>query len=128
MSGYVRYNPNPVHKRVGDCTVRAISKALDQDWETTYVGLALQGFIMSDMPSANHVWGAYLHSKGFERYIISDGCPEGYTVADFAQDHPDGVYILAISGHVVCVCGGSWWDTWDSGNEVPLYYWKRKDV
>lgn len=128
MSGYVKYNANPVHKRVGDCTVRAISKALDQGWEETYVGLALQGFLMSDMPSANHVWGAYLHSKGFERHMIPDTWPEGYTVAEFAEDNPKGVYILAISGHVVCVCDGCWCDTWDSGNEVPLYYWKRKDV
>ena len=30
------YNPNPKGKNVDDCTVRAMSKALDQDWETTY--------------------------------------------------------------------------------------------
>lgn len=28
--GLVFYNPNPTGKRVGDCTVRAISKALGQ--------------------------------------------------------------------------------------------------
>lgn len=29
---YTHYNPNPAQKSVGDCTVRAISKALDQSW------------------------------------------------------------------------------------------------
>lgn len=127
MSGFSPYNPNPVHKRVGDCTVRAISKALGQDWETTYVGLALQGFVMSDMPSSNAVWGAYLRGKGFRRHIIPDTCPDCYTVADFAAEHPKGTYILAISGHVVAVVDGEWCDTWDSGDETPVYFWERTD-
>ncbi len=122
---YVSYNANPAEKRVGDCTVRAISRALGQDWETTYTGLALQGYLMCDMPSANAVWGAYLRKKGFRRYIIPEDCPDGYTVADFAADHPQGTYILAISGHVVCVEDGKIYDAWDSSNEIPVYYWER---
>lgn len=119
------YNCNPVRKRVGDCTVRAISKALGQDWETTYIGLSLQGFMMADLPSANAVWGAYLRNKGFRRYIIPEECPDCYCVADFAAEHPNGTYILALSGHVVCVCDGDIYDTWDSSEETPLYYWER---
>ena len=39
--GYVFYNPNPLGKDTGDCVIRAISKALDYDWEKTYTELAL---------------------------------------------------------------------------------------
>ncbi len=127
MSGFVMYNPNPDRRNVGDCTVRAISKALGQDWETTYTGLALEGFCLCDMPSANHIWGAYLKRHGFRRALIPDECPDCYSVAEFAADHPKGTYILALSGHVVCVQDGNWYDTWDSGGKIPLYYWKRKD-
>lgn len=123
---FVKYNPNPAQKSVGDCTIRAISKALGQDWGTTYIGLALQGFEMCDMPSANHVWGAYLRKHGFRRHILPDTCPDCYTVEEFAAEHPRGTYILAISGHVVCVQDGAWHDTWDSGGEVPLYYWTKE--
>jgi len=123
--GYVHYNPNPAGKSVGDCVVRAISKALGLDWETVYTGVALQGFVMGDMPSANHVWGAYLHSKGFSRHILPDTCPDCFTVAEFAAEHPRGTYILALSGHVVCVQDGDWYDSWNSGGETPLYYWER---
>ncbi len=119
------YNCNPIRKRVGDCTVRAISKALGQDWETTYVGLSLQGYMMADLPSANAVWGAYLRQKGFRRNIIPEECPDCYCAADFAAEHPTGTYILALSGHVVCVCDGNIYDTWDSSDETPLYYWER---
>ena len=124
---YQSYNPNPIEKRVGDCTVRAISKATGQDWETTFVGLIAKAFEMCDMPSADHVWGAYLRSKGFRRYIIPDTCPDCYTVADFCHDHPEGTYLLAIHGHVVTVCDGQYYDSWNSGNEVPLYYWQREE-
>lgn len=124
---FVRYNPNPLGKSVGDCTVRAISNALGQSWDMTHAGLCLESFIMGDMPDANHVWGAYLHRHGFRRSIIPDTCPDCYTVADFAADNPQGTYILALSSHVVCVKDGNWYDTWDSGMEVPLYYWSKEE-
>lgn len=126
MQNYAFYNPNPAHKRVGDCTVRAISKALDQSWETTFLGLVLKSLAMFDMPSANDVWGAYLREKGFTRQIIPDTCPDCYTVSDFAADHPAGTYILALPKHVVCVQDGVLYDSWDSQEETPLYYWKRR--
>ena len=55
MSRWKLYNPNPRGSNVGDCTVRAISKAMGQDWETTYVGLSLFGFLLSDMLFANRL-------------------------------------------------------------------------
>lgn len=57
---FVRYNPNPAGKNVGDCPVRAICKATGQGWHETYVQLCMQGLALADMPSANNVWGAYL--------------------------------------------------------------------
>lgn len=126
MSGFVRHNENPKGRSVGDCTVRAIAKATGKNWEQTYAGLSLQGFRMCDMPSANHVWGAYLREQGFQRRMMPEECPDGYTVEEFSREHPQGVYILAIPGHVVCVEDGNWFDTWDSGGEIPMYYWERK--
>lgn len=123
----IYYNPNPVGARVGDCTVRAISKALGQTWQRTYVGLCLQGFEMGDMPSANSVWGAYLRKHGYRRNIISNECSDCYTVNNFCKDHPKGTYILAISGHVVCVADGAFFDTWDSGQQIPVYYWTKEE-
>lgn len=124
---WIKYNPNPIlGNRVGDCSVRAITKALNQDWETTYAGLSMFGFIRCDMPNANHVWGAYLKTRGFNRHLIESD-KEYYTVNDFCKDNPTGTYILALDGHVVCVDNGFFYDTWDCGEEIPIYYW-RKDV
>ena len=124
---YVFYNPNPSWNLVGDCTVRAISKLMCKDWDDTYIALAMQGFTMKDMPSANHVWGAYLKSKGYRRYIIPDTCPDCYTAEDFCLDHPQGTFVLGFGGHVATVKDGVLYDSWDSSNEIPIYYWSRKE-
>lgn len=122
MAEYVQYNANPKARRVGDCVIRAISRALGQDWATTYAGICLKGFEMCDMPSANYVWGEYLKDHGFHRELV----PDGLTVGEFAERYPYGIYVLAISGHVVCVKDGRWYDTWDSRDEVPIYAWSKR--
>lgn len=126
MSYYKEYNPNPCNSRVGDCTVRAICKATGQEWNQVYCALAAYGLAVKDMPSANYVWGRYLREQGFRRHLIDDSsgiC----TVADFCRGHPIGTYILAIEGHVVCVQDGFYYDSWDSGKEIPIYYWKKEE-
>lgn len=125
---HIFYNPNPEGKRVGDCVIRAISKLTNKDWESTYVAIAVQGFAMHDMPSANHVWGTYLHEHGYKRFVIPDMCPDCYTVKDFCIDNPVGKYLLAIGTHVVAVEDGNYFDTWDSGDEIPIYYWKKEEI
>lgn len=122
---YSYYNTNPAQKNVGDCVVRAISKATGRDWGSTYLALSVQGYIDCDMPSANAVWGNYLRSLGYRRHMVPDTCPDCYTVNQFAEEHPEGTYILALSGHVVCVQDGVIWDSWNSGNEIVLYFWER---
>lgn len=123
--GYIQCNVNPLHHRVGDCAIRAISKALNQDWDTTFIGVSAIGFERKDMPSGNVIWGEYLKNKGFTRHIIPMEYGHDYTVKDFADDHPKGTYILALDGHVVCVKCGNYIDSWDSGHCIPLYYWAK---
>ena len=120
------YNPNPIGIRVGDCVVRAISKVLDQDWETTFVALCLQGLMLCDMPSSNAVWAAYLRHKGFKKRIIPDTCPECYTVKDFCEEHPKGRFVLGTGKHAVAVVDGNCFDAWHSLNETPIYYFEKE--
>lgn len=122
---FQEYNPSPAGAKVGDCAVRAVSKALGTDWETAYTMLALKGFEMSDMPNSNAVINAVLSDKGFEKGVVPDTCPHCYTVAQFAEDHPDGIYVLGTGDHVVCITDGVINDSWDSSGEYPIYYWKK---
>ena len=123
---YIYRNPNPMGKSVGDCVVRAISIAFNIPWKDVYIDLTDEGFAKCDMPSSNDVWSSYLINNGFQRKIIPDTCPDCYTIRDFCYDHPRGLYIVATGSHVVAVIDGDYYDSWDSGNEVPIYYFERR--
>lgn len=124
---FVYFNPNPYNNRVGDCSVRAICKALDKDWEDAYIGLCAEGLSYKDMPSANYVWGMHLRKAGFEQEIVPSICPNCITVENFAEQHDVGRYVLACQNHVVTVVDGDYYDSWDSGNEIVLYFWSYKE-
>lgn len=121
---YVPYNPNPSNQRVGDCVVRALSKVLGKEWEDTYIGLAAEGLFYHDMPSSDYVWGMYLRSYGFEQKAIPSVCPQCTTVKTFSEDHRKGRYVVKTQNHVVAVIDGDYYDSFDSGNEVVLYFWE----
>ena len=122
---WIEYNPNPFGLRVGDCVIRAISKALNQHWDKTYIDLCVQGLMMGDLASSNAVWSAYLKHKGFKRFTIQD-CPDCYTVEDFCQEHSNGVYVIGTGSHAVCVCDGCYYDAWQSGREHVVYYFEKE--
>ena len=124
---YIEFNPNPSGRRVGDCAVRAVSKALGLDWETAYAMIASAGYLMGDMPSSDSVWGAVLRKNGFYKQTIQDNCPDCYTAEDFCQDNPRGTFVLGFGGHVATVVDGDIYDSWDSSNEIPVYVWFRKE-
>jgi hypothetical protein len=124
---YSHYNPNPKGNRVGDCVVRAISKALNMSWEDTYIELTIQGYMMGDLLSSNGVWGAYIKGKGFMRGVVSGDCPDCYTIEDFATENPDGVFVIGTGTHAVCVKDGVIYDAWDSSNEQPIYFYFKED-
>jgi len=113
------FNPNPLKRSTGDCVIRAVSAVTGKDWDTTYVEMCVKGFDLKEMPSTDNVWRAYLSERGFKRYIIPI---VGYTVKDFCEDNPHGTYLLFVGEHVVAVMDGDYYDTWDSGDEIPSFF------
>ncbi len=123
---FVFANPNPQGSFVGDCVIRAISIATGQTWYDTFVDLSVQALSMSDMPSSNRVWAEYLKEEGWKRHIVPDTCPHCYTIKDFCGEHFKGRYIVGTGTHVVAVIDGEYYDTWDSGDESPIFYWSKE--
>jgi len=119
-------NVNPKANLVGDCVIRAVALATDIDWDSTYLSIATVGYEMKDMPSSNAVWGVYLRRIGFNRYVVSNDCPDCYTIEDFCKDHNKGIYVLATGTHAVTAIDGNYYDTWDSGKEIPIYYFTKE--
>ena len=127
MDRWRYFNPNPVSRNVGDCSVRAVSAALGVDWETAFALITANAYQMGDMPSSNAVWGSVLRQYGFKRSAIPNTCPDCYTAEQFAEEHPKGVYVLGFGNHVATVKDGLILDSWDSSKEIPQYYWWRDD-
>lgn len=123
---FIGYNPNPVRSDpVGDCTVRAVAKALDITWEDAYAKLSASGFLMGDILNSDAVLAAVLRSNGFRRGTVDNDCPDCYTVADFAEDNKEGIYVVKSDNHVATIIDGNLFDSWDSSNRVPLWYWEK---
>ena len=125
MNTWVYYNPSPAGRNVGDCAVRAVAKALGTDWETAFALIVDNAYQMADMPSSNAVWGSVLRQHGFVRSALPPTCPDCYTARDFAKDHPHGIYVLGFGNHTATVKDGRLYDSWDSSQEIPQYYWEK---
>lgn len=119
-------NPNPCRTEEPDCVVRAIAIATGQTWDEVHTGLCLLSGEKCTMPSVNWLWGLYLKKRGFEKYLLSDDCPECMTVAEFAKAYPDGTHVIGTGNHAVAIKNGDWLDTWDSGDEVISYYYRKR--
>jgi len=122
---WIEYNPSPTGRRVEDCAVRAVAKALDIDWEHAYALITSAGFAMGDMPHSNSVWGAVLRQHGFYRKSIPDTCPDCFSIKDFCKENPNGIFVLGTGNHVVTVIDGNYYDAWDSGDSIPQFVWYR---
>ena len=48
-----------------------------------------------------------------------------FTVKDFCRDNPQGIFVLCLDGHVVTVMHGNYYDAYDSGDEIPLFYFSE---
>jgi hypothetical protein len=128
VSRWKQFNPNPLSRNVGDCSVRAISAALNVDWETAFAMIAANAFQMGDVVSSNAAWGSVLRQHGFNRFVIPNSCPDCYSIGEFAEDHQKGVYVVGTGNHVVTIKDGVILDSWDSSKEIPIYYWSRNSV
>lgn len=120
---WIEYNPNPKGRNVGDCSVRAIAKVLNIDWDEAFLLITISALTMADMPSSDAVWGDVLRQNGFRRAM----CPDCSTAEDFCRDHPTGTFVLAFGGHVATVVEGNLYDSWNSSALIPLYFWYRKE-
>lgn len=121
---WIHCNPNPKHKEVPDCVIRALCIALNTSWLHIYNDLCELGRQEANMPSADAVWGKYLYLHGFRPFLLPESCPECVTIGMFCMMYPNGTYIIGTGSHAVAVIDGNYYDSWDSGSEIPSFFWK----
>lgn len=121
---WVRCNPNPDHKNVPDCVIRAVCIALNKTWEEVYDDLAALGRKEHDVPCHDLLWGQYLYQLGFTPFLLPESCPKCLSIKLFCKMYPKGIYIIGTGSHAVAIVDGDYYDSWDSGNEIPSFFWK----
>lgn len=119
-------NPNPCRQEEPDCVVRAIALATGKSWGQVHWELSEMSREKCTMPSVNWLWGLYLKRNGFRRFRLPECCPECVTVREFAKRFRTGIYVVGTGSHAVAVVDGDWLDTWDSGDEIPTYFYKKE--
>lgn len=120
------FNANPKNRLTADCSFRAISTALNQDYNQTVMEMAelmcKTGYALDDKKGIK----AYLESKEWIKHSQpkhADGTK--YTGAEFCKEF-EGTYVANIGGHhIVCIKDGKVLDTWDSTNGCIGNYWTK---
>ena len=124
MIRFKYYQPNPKGE-CGDCVVRAVSKAIREDWEDTYTILSLTGKSLYRMPNERDTYSVVLENYGFKYHGISNAKGSRRPkVSDFARKHK-GIAVLRLANHLVAVEDGYYWDIWDCGRKSLYGYWDK---
>jgi hypothetical protein len=123
---YVYFNNNPLGRRkVDDCAVRAISKALDISWDDAHDLLADMSKQMGTIMNDKDVISAVLRMNGFYRENMPWTCKDCYSVREFARDNPVGIYVVGTNNHIVTIINGDFYDAWPSGDESVVTFWTK---
>ena len=122
MNTFVNFNANPINKKSCDCVVRAISKAMGEDWITVYRELCDLGAELYDMPFNKDVFGEYLKRKGWKWHPCKTENGKRPKVCNFDKANSA---ILRVANHLVYVSNHEYYDTWDCGNKSVYGYWTK---
>lgn len=132
MNNFKYYQPNEkdLKDKYGDCTIRALSKALDCSWLEAF-DLTIpfcreyQCSNIFNLPS--QIESEIMAKLGFDYTGVSNKSgTKRPTVKSFALSHKMGTYILNVANHEVACVDGIYYDTWDCGNKSLYgYYTKR---
>lgn len=130
---YVYYQPNDkdLKDQYGDCSIRALSKALGVSWLEAWdavMPLCRKHQLLTWYYAIPDTETNIMGELGFKRGIITNKKgTKRPTVKQFALDHPTGTYICKVAHHVVAVVDGKYYDTWDCGDR-PLYTYYERTV
>jgi len=126
---YYQPNDKDLKDRYGDCTIRALSKALNVTWLEAFdlmIPLCREEQVSNIFDAPAKVEQGIVCRLGFKYTGISN--KKGTTrptVWKFAKDHPTGTYILNVANHEVACVDGKYYDTWDCGYKSLYGYYEK---
>lgn len=130
---YVYYQPNKkdLKDRYGDCTIRALSKALDCTWLEAFdkmIPLCREYQVSNVFNAPSIIQREIIGKLGFNYVGISNKKgSKRPTVDNFAKGHPEGIFILNVANHEVACVNGKYYDTWDCGYKSLYGYYEKNN-
>jgi hypothetical protein len=128
MDTWIRFNPHPKDKNIGDCVKRTFVKALNMEYMEVQRYLnSIKKKVHADKYNENKVWQEVIKQHNMIKlsYPAIKGQPRmnGHR---FAEQHPKGTYILRMAGHLATCENGVIYDSWDSRDKCVYNAYKVK--
>ena len=121
------YNANPFKKKTGDCVIRAVYTALEEDWKDTYKGMFDVAMETGHAVSCKDNYKEYLKRKGYEmKKMPKKENGRRYTVREFIEElaNPKKNYVINLANHLTCIEKGILVDLWNCANKSVGNYWE----
>ena len=115
------YNRQPLGKIEQDCVCRAISLALNKDYYAIEEKLKMVGYLFN---CEELCVCCYKHLLDYVYDLPRIECYQGFTIREFMEKEPYGIYIVRVKGHLTCVIDGEIWDIWNCENEIVDIVWQ----
>ena len=126
---YYQPNKKDLKDQYGDCTIRALSKALGVTWLEAFdkmIPLCREYQVSNVFGAPSSIERQIVERLGFTYHGISNKRgSKRPTVDSFAKDHPEGTFILNVANHEVACVDGKYYDTWDSGYKSIYGYYEK---
>ena len=125
---YKEFNPNPLGKEVGDCTIRSLCAVTEKSWYELYDILSELGKKLA-CPFASIEFKDYDYNKelfGMTKYkVVREKGKKALNVERFCKEHPTGRYILRLAGHLMGVVDGKYYELYAGWEDATVYtYWE----
>ena len=120
MAKYKFLNINPLGKREEDCVCRAISLAVNEDYNIISRKLELIAELYEcDMLCVccyKKLLDTVYNLERIEEF-------DGRTVEEFLDAYPSGIYLIRLDNHLTCAIDGVIYDLWNCLQEPIRIVW-----
>lgn len=126
---FIKSNPHPTGKKIGDCVVRAIAIANNKKWIKVYGELCKIGELMEDMPNSKPVYEEYLRQLGWiKQKMPKNQNGKRMKLREVADIKGKILFIASVVKHLTVVENNTLLDTWDCGNKCIGNYFIKANA
>jgi len=123
---FIKSNPHPTGKKIGDCVVRSIAIATNKKWIDVYKELCEVGIELKDMPNSKPVYEEYLKRNGWTKMPMPRDNGRRIRLELWADTLDDKLFIANVVKHLTVVEKGTLLDTWNCGHKcIGNYFLKN---